>query len=116
MRVFENVLDNARSFSPEGGTVWVRLERDANQAVVTIRDEGPGIPEQHLDGIFARFFSFRSEAEARAGPEPSAADAEHAGLGLAIARATIDGYGGSISARNSADGGAVFEIRLDALR
>jgi two-component system sensor histidine kinase MtrB len=83
--------------------------------VVTIRDEGPGIPEQHLDGIFARFFSFRSEAEARAGPERSAADAEHAGLGLAIARATIDGYGGSISARNSADGGAVFEIRLDAL-
>jgi two-component system sensor histidine kinase ChvG len=104
-RVFENLLDNARSFSPEGGTVWVRLERDAGQAVVTVRDEGPGIPEQHLDGIFARFFSFRSAGEA-----------EHAGLGLAIARAIIDGYGGSISARNSADGGAVFEVRLDAMR
>jgi len=43
-------------------------------------------------------------------------DAEHTGLGLAIARAIIDGYGGTISARNSREGGAIFEIRLDALR
>lgn len=114
VRVFENVLDNARSFSPDHGTVWVRLEHGAGEARVTIRDQGPGIPEQHLHGIFTRFFSFREEAAVRGGARPS--EAEHTGLGLAIARAIVDGYGGSISARNSPDGGAIFEIRLDALR
>jgi two-component system sensor histidine kinase ChvG len=116
VRVFENVLDNARSFSPRSGTVWVRLEREAGEALVTIRDQGPGIPEQHLRGIFARFFSFRDEAGAQREPDAPAADREHTGLGLAIARAIIDGYGGSISAGNSTRGGAIFEIRLDALR
>jgi len=112
VRVFENVLDNARSFSPRGGTVWVRLEKVGGEALVAIRDQGPGIPEQHLGGIFDRFFSFRDQAPA----EAPAAENGHTGLGLAIARAIIDGYGGSISARNSPGGGAVFEIRLDALR
>ena len=83
---------------------------------MTIRDQGPGIPEQHLRGIFARFFSFREEAGAESRPESPAAETGHTGLGLAIARAIIDGYGGSISARNSPRGGAVFEIRLDAPR
>jgi two-component system sensor histidine kinase ChvG len=115
VRVFENVLDNARSFSPKNGTVRVRLERRAGEALVTVRDQGPGIPEQHLPGIFARFFSFRDEAGPQGGPDASAADTEHTGLGLAIARAIIDGYGGSISARNSPQEGAIFEIRLDAL-
>jgi two-component system sensor histidine kinase ChvG len=116
VRVFENVLDNARSFSPESGTVWVRLERRAGEALVAIRDQGPGIPEPHLDGIFARFFSFRNEAGDDSGPDAPAVDSEHTGLGLAIARAIIDGYGGAIAARNSSEGGAIFEIRLDALR
>ena len=116
VRVFENVLDNARSFSPERGTVWVRLARRADLALVTIRDQGPGIPEQHLDQIFARFFSFRDEAGEGPGMDAPAGNSEHTGLGLAIARAIIDGYGGTISARNSTDGGAIFEIRLDALR
>jgi two-component system sensor histidine kinase ChvG len=116
VQVFENVLDNARSFSPASGTVWVRIERRASEAVVAIRDQGPGIPEQHLGGIFARFFSFRDEAGEHSRPDTSAADTEHTGLGLAIARAIIDAYGGTISARNSTEGGAIFEIRLDALR
>jgi two-component system sensor histidine kinase ChvG len=116
VRVFENVLDNARSFSPDHGTVWVRLEHRAGEVRVTIRDQGPGIPEEHLRGIFTRFFSFREEAAVRGGAQPSVANAEHTGLGLAIARAIVDGYGGSISARNSPEGGAIFEVRLDALR
>jgi two-component system sensor histidine kinase ChvG len=116
-QVFENVLDNARSFSPEGGTVWVRLERQAGKAVVTIRDEGPGVPEEHLQGIFARFFSLRgSEAQTPDGAATGSSEMEHAGLGLAIARAVVEGYGGAISVRNANPGGAVFEVRLDALR
>jgi len=116
VRVFENVLDNARSFSPDHGTVWVGLEQEAGEARVTIRDQGPGIPEQHLQGIFARFFSYREEALARGEVRSTSVDAEHTGLGLAIARAIVEGFGGSISARNSPEGGALFEIRLDALR
>jgi two-component system sensor histidine kinase ChvG len=115
VRVFENVLDNARSFSPGSGTVCVRLERRAGEALVTIRDQGPGIPEQHLGGIFARFFSFRGEPGEHSRSGAPSADAEHTGLGLAIARAIVDGYGGAISARNAAEGGAIFEIRLDAV-
>jgi signal transduction histidine kinase len=96
--------------------VWVRLARRADLALVTIRDQGPGIPEQHLDRIFARFFSFRDEAGESAGMDAPKGSSDHTGLGLAIARAIIDGYGGTIAARNPTEGGATFEIRLDTLR
>lgn len=117
VQVFENLLDNARSFSPEGSTVWLRLERQADQAVVTVRDEGPGVPEEHLQGIFARFFSLRgAEARKARGEGTLSSDMEHTGLGLAIARAVVEGYSGAISVRNATPRGAIFEVRLDALR
>ncbi|MFL6289844.1 MAG: sensor histidine kinase, partial [Thermoanaerobaculia bacterium] len=114
-QVFENLLDNAASFSPAGGTVEVRLTREDGSGVVSclvvVDDRGPGIPETHLDRIFDRFFRYRpdepvSRTEARNG---------HTGLGLAIVKAIVDGYGGSIAARNRPDGGARFEVRLPAL-
>lgn len=110
-QVFENLLDNAASFSPAGGTVEVRLARENGAGLVLVEDRGPGIPEAHLDRIFDRFFRYRpdepvSRTEARNG---------HTGLGLAIVKAIVDGYGGSIAARNRPDGGARFEVRLPAL-
>ena len=57
LQVFENLLANAVSFSPAEGTVTVTLRVEDGQAVVTIADEGPGIPEEHLERIFGRFFS-----------------------------------------------------------
>ena len=100
IQVFENLLDNAASFSPPGGTVTVAAAPDNGHVVVRVIDRGPGIPEAHLGRIFDRFFTHR--AESRAG---------HTGLGLAIVKAIVDAYGGSISAAN-AERGAEFRVRL----
>jgi two-component system sensor histidine kinase ChvG len=105
LQVFENILDNATSFSPPGGTVRMTL-REANGVVIArVADEGTGIPEQHLQRIFDRFFTYRPTAPRQNG--------RHTGLGLAIAKAIVDGYGGSIRASNG-EHGAVFEVRLPA--
>lgn len=102
-QVFENVLDNAVSFSPPGGTVRIDV-RAANGSVLTrVADEGPGIPEKHIQKIFDRFFTYRPTAPPR--------DGRHTGLGLAIVKAIVEGYGGSIEAANGARG-AVFQITL----
>ena len=102
-QVFENLIDNAHSFSPEGGLLRIELAREADQACVRVLDEGPGIPPEHLERIFDRFFSWR----------PDGAAAHHAGLGLAIARTVVEGYGGQVRAGNREDRtGAWFEVRL----
>jgi two-component system sensor histidine kinase ChvG len=107
-QVFENLLDNAASFSPAGGTVEVRLTREngtgLGSGLVVVDDRGPGIPETHLDRIFDRFFRYR--------PDDLGSRNGHTGLGLAIVKAIVDGYGGSITARNRPEGGARFEVRL----
>jgi two-component system sensor histidine kinase ChvG len=103
-QVLGNVLDNAASFSPPGGRVAVTLDQEGGAARVTVEDQGPGIPDAHLDRIFERFFSYRP-GEARNG---------HTGLGLAIVKAIVEGYGGSVAAYNRPEGGARFEIRLPA--
>ena len=105
-QVFENLLDNAESFSPAGGTVDVRLVRENGAGVVVVEDRGPGIPETHLDRIFDRFFQYRPQGQVSQG------HTGHTGLGLAIVRAIVDGYGGSIRAWNRPEGGARFEVRL----
>jgi two-component system, OmpR family, sensor histidine kinase ChvG len=100
----ENVLDNALSFSPPASTVRVSLAREGPAAVLTIADQGPGIPPEHLARVFDRFFSYR--------PDDPLARRDHAGLGLAIVKAIVEAYGGSVSADNGAGGGAVFTVRL----
>lgn len=103
IQVFENILDNAASFSPEGGVVRVSTRRDGSAAVARIEDEGPGIPDAHMTRIFDRFFTYRPGAARR--------DSRHTGLGLAIVRSIVAGYGGAVSAANG-ERGAVLEVRL----
>jgi two-component system sensor histidine kinase ChvG len=105
-QVFENLLDNAVGFSPPGGTVALEMAADGPFARVRVADQGPGIPETHLERIFDRFFSYRPD-------EPHARNG-HTGLGLAIARAIAEGYGGTLTAANRPEGGAAFEMRLPA--
>ena len=97
-QVFRNVIDNALSFSPAGSRIVVELTREPRNGpfVVTIDDEGPGIPEDNLESIFQRFYSER----------PSEHFGQHSGLGLSICRQIMETYGGSISATNrkAADG------------
>jgi two-component system sensor histidine kinase ChvG len=101
--VFENLLDNALSFSPSGSTVRVELTAAPKAALITVADEGPGVPPEHLEKIFARFFSYRPGSPSSNG---------HAGLGLPIAKAIVEGYGGTIEAANRPEGGARFAVRL----
>ena len=103
IQVFENILDNALSFSPAGSTISVRVTADDAAVVTQIADQGAGIPEANLPRIFDRFFTHR--------PDANRHDARHTGLGLAIVSAIIGGYGGTISAAN-AERGAVFTVRL----
>ena len=104
-QAFENVLANARSFASSGTGVDVGVFREPEGCRVEIADRGPGIPVEHIDRIFERFFSYRPDVDAN--PE------RHAGLGLSIARTIVESYGGTIEASNRADGsGARFLIRL----
>jgi two-component system sensor histidine kinase ChvG len=100
-RVFENLVDNAASFA-NGGKVEVAVDKTGERCRVTVSDRGPGIPEAHLDRVFDRFFSYRPDANRR----------DHMGLGLAIAKAIVTGYGGSITARNRDGGGAQFVVEM----
>jgi len=101
-QVFENLLANAASFSPPRGSVVVTLRASAGQAEVVVADEGPGIPEEHRDRIFARFFSWR----------PAGQGAGHTGLGLAIVRAIVEGYGGRVSYRPRQPRGTELVVAL----
>ena len=115
-QVFRNVIDNALSFSPPGSRLVIELSREPRGGpfVVTIDDEGPGIPEDNLESIFERFYSER----------PTEHFGQHSGLGLSICRQIMETYGGSISASNRrAPGngpgggrvlGARFTIRVPA--
>ncbi len=110
-QVFRNVIDNALSFSPPGSRIVVELSREPRGGpfVVTIDDEGSGIPEDNLESIFDRFYSER----------PTEHFGQHSGLGLSICRQIMETYGGSISASNrrAPDGrvlGARFTIRVPA--
>jgi two-component system, OmpR family, sensor histidine kinase ChvG len=107
-QVLDNLLDNARSFSPSGVPVEVDVRRAGDDAIVRVRDHGPGIPADHLEHIFDRFFSHR----------PGQVDArqKHAGLGLSIARAIAERHGGTLDAASHPGGGAVFELTLPLVR
>ena len=100
-RVFENLFDNAAGFS-KGGHVRVSSKVEGREALVVVEDNGPGIPEEHGDKVFDRFFSFR----------PDGRPSEHSGLGLAIVKAILERRGGSIRTVASTLGGAGFEVRL----
>jgi two-component system sensor histidine kinase ChvG len=104
VQVFENIVRNARSFAPPGSTVDIFIDHEDRHWRVTVADRGPGLPPAHLMRVFERFFTFR--------PGTPGERREHAGLGLAIARAIVHGYGGTIAAANRPGGGASFTVLL----
>jgi two-component system sensor histidine kinase ChvG len=103
LQVFENLLDNAVSFTPNGKRIVVTSRREDGTIVVRIADEGPGIPDENLGRIFDRFFTYRPD-------HPPTH--RHTGLGLSIVKAIVEGYGGNVTAANDVRGGAVFEVRI----
>ncbi|HEX8420036.1 MAG TPA: stimulus-sensing domain-containing protein [Sphingomonas sp.] len=104
-RVFENLIDNALSFSPDRGLITIAAFVEQDELVIRVDDEGPGVPEESRESIFGRFQSVRPEAEAFG---------QHSGLGLAIARTIVEGHQGSIVVESREDrlSGARFVVRL----
>lgn len=108
-RVFENLIENAISFSPEGGRVIVSAAVRDHALVVQVDDEGPGVPEEAREAIFRRFHSIRPHDEEFG---------KHSGLGLAIARTIVEGHQGTIAVESREDrlSGARFVVRLPLAR
>jgi len=110
VQVFRNLIANAISFSPPGGTITLAVQHDQGTVVVTVEDDGPGIPEGKLAAIFDRFYSERPAGEKFG---------THSGLGLSISKQIVEAHRGVIRAENlrSPDGattGARFIVRLPA--
>jgi signal transduction histidine kinase len=97
------LLENAESFSPEGGKITISARRTEEAVAIAVSDQGPGLPPEEAERIFDRAFSKPSGVIGRAAGT---------GLGLAIARRLVESMGGSLSASNGPDGGARFVIRL----
>ncbi len=94
VQVFRNLIANALSFSPPGGTIHIAAQRRGDRVEVTIEDEGPGIPEGKLEAIFDRFYSERPAGEKFG---------THSGLGLSISKQIVEAHHGTISAENRRD-------------
>ncbi|WP_305096600.1 stimulus-sensing domain-containing protein [Croceibacterium aestuarii] len=106
-RVVENLLDNAVSFSPEGGSIVAAVNSRGGRVEVSVCDEGPGVPEESREKVFTRFHSLRPEAEDFG---------DHSGLGLAIGRAIAEAHDGTLTVASRPDGadGACFILSLPA--
>jgi heavy metal sensor kinase len=108
-RLLLNLLDNALKHAPADSSITVHQHRDGNTLVLTVRDEGPGIPPTQRDRIFERFVHGVHEAD-RIDPA-SEASGVGAGLGLAIAQAIAHAHGGSITLLDASPG-ATFRVSL----
>ena len=106
-RAIDNIIDNAISFSPPGGLVEIAATHVGDEIQIRIDDEGPGVPADLREAIFNRFHSVRPNTESFG---------RHSGLGLAIARAIVEGHDGEIDVadRDDAPSGARFTIILKA--
>ena len=106
-QVFRNLIDNARSFSPEGGIVRVGVEivraRDGAFVRAIVEDGGPGIPPENLETVFQRFYTERPKG---------VAFGANSGLGLSIARQIVIAHKGRIYAQNIEGQGARLVVEL----
>jgi two-component system, OmpR family, sensor histidine kinase ChvG len=93
-QVFLNVIANAVSFSPPLGEITLTARHDGRAVLVTVEDEGPGIPEDKRMAIFDRFYSERP---------PEEKFGTHSGLGLSISKQIVEAHRGTIRAENRTD-------------
>lgn len=111
VQVFNNLIDNAQSFSPPGAPVCITTRAEAAKVSILVEDEGPGIPEHALVRIFERFYTDR----------PEQGFGQNSGLGLSISKQIVEAHGGTITAENLTDAagqrkGARFIVTLPLVR
>jgi two-component system phosphate regulon sensor histidine kinase PhoR len=100
-----NLLHNAVKFSPQGGEVRLRAEYRDREVVISVRDQGIGIPRVHLDRVFERFYKVdKARVRGMGGT----------GLGLSIARHIAEGHGGRIWVESEEGHGSTFSVAIPA--
>jgi len=105
-QVLFNLIDNAAKYAPDETVIDIRGWQDGGSILISVMDEGPGIPPDDLERIFDSFYRVRKGDHVRAGT----------GLGLSICRGFIEAMGGTIRAANRSDRpGAIFTIRMPIL-
>ncbi|GGI70561.1 histidine kinase [Polymorphobacter multimanifer] len=105
-QVLRNLIDNALSFSPDGGKVELAAEADGALVRLSVTDQGPGVPPENRSDVFTRFYSQRPEAEDYG---------RHSGLGLSIVASIVVAHGGRIEVTDPPGGkGAAFIVSLPA--
>jgi len=102
-RAFTNLLDNAAKYAQQGVVTLRARPLEPGRVLIQVEDQGPGLSEQDLQGLFQPFFRGRA-----------ARNAEGTGLGLAAVRGIIEAHGGAVTAENRTDGGARFSVILPA--
>jgi two-component system phosphate regulon sensor histidine kinase PhoR len=96
-----NLIDNAVKFSPANSTVWVEAEEAGSEIVIRVRDQGGGIPPEHLDRIFERFYRVDAGRSRKEGGT---------GLGLAIVKHIAQAHRGRVSVESAPGKGSAFAI------
>jgi len=104
-QVLRNFAENAIKYMKGTGDVTVHVRREGDEVAVEVHDDGPGIPEEHRDRIFERFYRVDSGRSREEGGT---------GLGLAIAKHLVQNMGGEIGHRPADGGGSIFWFRLPA--
>jgi PAS domain S-box-containing protein len=106
VQVFSNLLNNAAKYTKLGGKIWLTVECQGSEVVITVKDNGIGIPEELLPEIFNMFTQGHHGAESMRGG---------LGLGLTLARSLVEMHGGTIEAKSDGENhGSEFVVRLKA--
>lgn len=102
-RVLTNLVSNAIKFSPKQSTIYLNAEPVDNQIQISVRDEGRGIPQEKLAGVFDRFQQVSAQDHVKSGGS---------GLGLTICKAIVDLHGGAISVESTEGKGTTFKFTI----
>ncbi|MFJ8088994.1 sensor histidine kinase [Lysinibacillus sp. NPDC095746] len=100
-RILDNLITNAKKYTPDGTKVNVEAQNIGQEIMLTIADQGPGIPQEELDNLFERYYRGTNTTD----------DTTGTGLGLAITKQLIDLHDGAISVQSGA-GGTVFVLKF----